>query len=133
LAAFVRGDVVVVPFPFSGEERYKRRPAIVVASWPFEASNDYLLCVISAQPANDPYILEISNSDLQRRTTVGFRKKSYIRPTYLFAADESLIAYKMGRLKADKIHAVMKAIRSVLNNETEMAPASVKEPEDDKL
>lgn len=31
MAGFVKGDVVVVPFPFSDLSRAKRRPALVVA------------------------------------------------------------------------------------------------------
>ena len=32
MARFVKGDVVVVPFPFSDLTQAKRRPALVVAS-----------------------------------------------------------------------------------------------------
>ncbi|HME56160.1 MAG TPA: hypothetical protein VKM55_28415 [Candidatus Lokiarchaeia archaeon] len=32
MAKFVKGDVVVVPFPFSNLSENKRRPALVVAS-----------------------------------------------------------------------------------------------------
>ncbi len=31
MARFIKGDVVVVPFPFSDLTRAKRRPALVVA------------------------------------------------------------------------------------------------------
>ena len=31
MAAFVKGDVVIVPFPFSDLSQAKRRPALVVA------------------------------------------------------------------------------------------------------
>lgn len=34
MARFVKGDVVVVPFPFSDLTQAKRRPALVVASLP---------------------------------------------------------------------------------------------------
>jgi mRNA interferase MazF len=117
LAAFVRGDVVVVPFPFSGEQKYKRRPAIVVACWPFGNGYDYLLCVISAQTASDPFIREVSNNDLAECTSAGFLKRSYIRPAYLFAADEGLIAYRMGRLTPEKMSEVIGAIRSIVNGD----------------
>jgi len=32
VAKFVKGDVVVVPFPFSNLSQSKRRPALVIAS-----------------------------------------------------------------------------------------------------
>ncbi len=124
---------MVVPFPFSGKQEYKRHPAVVLASWHFGNSSDYLLCVISAQSASDPYIMDVSNADLQERAGTGFHKKCFVRPAYLFAADEGLIAYKMGSLKADKMRAVMTTIRTVLNGEEETAPESLQEPEDEEL
>jgi len=38
---FVRGDVVVVPFPFSDLTQAKRRPALVIAEL---EGNDLILC-----------------------------------------------------------------------------------------
>ena len=40
---FVKGDVVVVPFPFSDLSGFKRRPALVAATIP---GNDTILCKI---------------------------------------------------------------------------------------
>lgn len=114
MAAFIRGDVVVLPFPMSSEEKFKRRPAVVVASWPYKDSSDYLVCIITTQPnGNDPYIQELENSDLRDPANGKFRKKSYIRPAYMFAADEGLILYRLGSLKPEKLAAVLKSVRSL--------------------
>ena len=60
---YARGDIVWVPFPFSAEEGYKSRPAIVMASWPCRGTTDYHLCMISTQTDTDPYLMELNNTD----------------------------------------------------------------------
>jgi len=46
LERFVKGDVVVVPFPFSDLTGAKRRPALVLAELDGE---DRILCQITSQ------------------------------------------------------------------------------------
>ena len=43
MGKFVKGDVVVVPFPFSDLSASKKRPALVVATL---TGNDVILCKI---------------------------------------------------------------------------------------
>ena len=40
MATFVKGDVVIVPFPFSDLSQAKRRPALIVA----KLRDDLILC-----------------------------------------------------------------------------------------
>jgi hypothetical protein len=46
LGRFVKGDVVVVPFPFSDLAQAKRRPALVVAEL---EGDDRILCQITSR------------------------------------------------------------------------------------
>lgn len=43
---FVKGNVVVVPFPFSDLTQAKRRPALIIAEL---EGNDLILCQITSQ------------------------------------------------------------------------------------
>ncbi|MEN6379408.1 MAG: hypothetical protein ABFD15_07510 [Methanofastidiosum sp.] len=54
MGRFVKGDVVVVPFPFADLTDSKRRPALVIAGL---IGNDILLCQITSQTINDNYQL----------------------------------------------------------------------------
>lgn len=46
MGKFVKGDVVVVPFPFSDLSASKRRPALVVATF---MGDDVILCQITSK------------------------------------------------------------------------------------
>ncbi|MFA6084453.1 hypothetical protein [Mucilaginibacter sp.] len=50
MAKFIKGDVVVIPFPFSDLSGSKRRPALVLADLP---GDDIILCQITSQQNAD--------------------------------------------------------------------------------
>jgi len=54
MGRFVKGDVVVTPFPFSDLQAAKRRPALVVATF---TGDDVLLCQITSQAVSDSYAI----------------------------------------------------------------------------
>jgi len=60
LARFVKGDVVVVPFPFSDLTQSKRRPALVIADL---TGKDIILCQITSQWINDEYAILLDDKD----------------------------------------------------------------------
>jgi len=108
LAEFVKGDVVVVPFPFSDLTHAKRRPALVVAEFD---GDDLLLCQITSQRIRDSYAVAIDEGDFE----VGsLRQRSHVRPNRLFTADRQIILYRAGRLKLEKLKEVIDRIISAL-------------------
>ena len=104
----MRGDIVVVPFPFSDLTEAKRRPALVVAELEGE---DRILCQITSQQFNDGYAISIDESDFDEGS---LRKTSNIRPNRIFTADRKIILYKAGHLKSDKINEIVKRIIDIL-------------------
>jgi mRNA interferase MazF len=106
----VKGDVVVVPFPFSDLTGAKRRPALVLAELDGE---DVILCQITSQQFMDRYAVPINESDFEE----GYlRKISNVRPNRIFTADCKIILFKTGRVKSDKINEVLKVIIDILAN-----------------
>lgn len=77
----LKGDVVVVPFPFSDLTRSKRRPALVVADLP---GDDLILCQITSRERQDPDALSLSTSSFSEGA---LPKASFARPGRLFTAD----------------------------------------------
>ncbi|MEW6711188.1 MAG: type II toxin-antitoxin system PemK/MazF family toxin [Candidatus Riflebacteria bacterium] len=101
---FVRGDIVVVTFPFSDLSLVKRRPAIVLAE---AGGDDYILSQITSQTVRDNLAIEISAADF---ACGSLKKASNVRPNRLFTADRHLILYKAGELKKEKIIEILTAV-----------------------
>lgn len=51
MAQYVKGDIVLTPFPFSDDEEFKVRPALILAALPYGSGTDYLVCIITTQSA----------------------------------------------------------------------------------
>jgi mRNA interferase MazF len=64
LAKFVKGNVVVVPFPFSDRTQAKRRPALVIAGLD---GDDVIHCQITSQAVSDQYAVSITDHDFLTR------------------------------------------------------------------
>lgn len=80
MARFVKGDVVVVPFPFSDLTQAKRRPALVVAVL---QGDDVILCQITSRTVTDRYAIVIGTDDFSMGN---LNQVSNIRPNRLFTA-----------------------------------------------
>ena len=101
---FVKGDVVVLPFPFSDLSKSKKRPALVTAVL---EGDDIVLCQITSETRNDRYSITLANSDFKKGS---LNLTSMVRPNKLFTADKSIILYRIGSLKDSKIREVEKEI-----------------------
>lgn len=108
MAKFVKGDVVVIPFPFSDLSQSKRRPALVLASL---EGDDAILCQITSKSISDRYAIQIDDSDF---VSGGLKQPSNIRPNRLFTADSHIILYRAGAIEKDKLnHAVNKVVEII--------------------
>jgi mRNA interferase MazF len=108
MARFVKGDVVIVPFPFSDLTQTKRRPALVVAILP---GDDLILCQITSQSVMDEYAVSISSEDF---ITGSLKQPSNIRPNRLFTASENIIVYKAGQISTEKLENALDKIVEIL-------------------
>ncbi len=104
---FIKGDIVVIPFPYSDLTNAKRRPALVLAE---SSYNDLILCQITSQHTSDFFSISITDADF---TQGKLQKTSNIRPNKLFTADSSIILYKAGSLKAETLNIVIDKIISL--------------------
>ena len=108
MGAFVKGDVVVAPFPFSDLSAAKKRPALVVATL---TGNDVILCQITSQAMVDSYAVPLIDRDF---TNGGLRQISNVRPNRLFTAETSIILYRAGTISVAKMQEVLTKLMQIL-------------------
>jgi len=101
---FIKGDIVVIPFPYSDLSNAKKRPALVLAE---SSLGDLILCQITSQEIKDSSSIPLSNEEF---TQGSLNKISNIRPNKLFTADSKIILYKIGSLKNQKINQIIDKI-----------------------
>ena len=108
MAKFVKGDVVVVPFPFSDLSQSKRRPALVISALD---GDDLILCQITSQTIKDKYAIAFNDNDFE---TGGLKQQSNLRPNRIFTADTHIVLYKGGSLKNAKVSEVIESIVEII-------------------
>ena len=105
---FVKGDVVVVPFPFSDLTQAKRRPALVVSVL---EGDDLILSQITSQFVKDSYAIFIEGKDFEEG---GLKQKSNVRPNRLFTSDTHIVLYRIGNLKKEKLNEIIEKIVEIV-------------------
>ena len=108
MGRFVKGDVVVLNFPFSDLSGAKRRPALVVADLD---GNDVILCQITTRSKMDAYSIYLDADDF---TDGKLAAESVVRPNKIFTADETIILYIACKINADTTKKVVKSIVDIL-------------------
>lgn len=108
MAKFVKGDVVVIPFPFSDLTQAKRRPALVIKEL---EGNDLILCQVTSQTVKDGYAVSINDSDFESGS---LKQSSNVRPNRIFTADSNLVLYKIGTLKKGKLQEIIEKIIEIV-------------------
>ena len=111
MAQYVKGNLVLTPFPFSNDEDFKVRPALILAALPYGSGTDYLVCIITTQPAPDPHLIPLTNADIDGGR---LSQNCYLRPGYVYTVGQSSIKRRLGVLKAAKQEQVTQILVSVL-------------------
>jgi mRNA interferase MazF len=108
--SYKRGEVVLVPFPFTDLTSVKQRPALVVSSDTLNQKRpDILVAAITSQvppQLAEDEILIPSKELLQW----GLPKPSVIKLTKLFSIHQSLILKSLGRATGDSLETILRKI-----------------------
>jgi mRNA interferase MazF len=104
----MRGEVVVIPFPFSDLSTIKKRPAVILIDQP---GPDVVLAAITST-GNDPNAITLGNRDFQ---TGNLNHPSYIHPTKLFTFERSQIIKTIGKITEHKRNEINSVIVALLN------------------
>lgn len=111
MAKFIKGDVVVLPFPFSDLSTSKKRPAVILSA---PQGDDYIMLQITSKNVRDRYAIPLLESDF---ASGSLHQDSNIRPNKIFTLDKKLILYKTGHIADDKLNECIRKVCSIIQND----------------
>lgn len=95
MTVYKRGDVILVPFPFSDQTAAKKRPAVIISSDAYNnISDDIVIMAITSQTEKTIRIGECLLADWR---DAGLLKPSAVKPA-ISTIEQSLVLKKLGRL-----------------------------------
>jgi len=103
----VKGDILLIPFPFTNLSGSKLRPAVVLA----ESSLDITVNFITAQLHSQ----EPTDVMLKPNSTNGLKKASLIRTSKIATLDKSLARGFLGNISPAEILDLNQKLKIVLN------------------
>jgi len=107
---FVRGDIVVLEFPFSNLIQAKRRPSLIIK---VPKGEDVIVCQITGKSYEKSVEIPIKREDFNKGN---LKVDSYMRLDKIFSVEKSLIKYKAGSLKQEKFNEIIDKICSYLKS-----------------
>ena len=107
METFVRGDIVVIPFPFSDLSHAKRRPACVVRVLDH---HELILCQITSKKPVDSFHVCIEEVDFSQGS---LSQTSYVRYHHIFTTDEAIVLYKIAKLKPKKMQQILNELANL--------------------
>ncbi len=110
MEGFVKGDVVVLEFPFSNLTQVKKRPSLIIK---VPKGDDLIVCQITGKSYEKSVEISIRKEDFAKGN---LKVESYLRLDKIFSIEKSLIKYKIGSLKQEKFDEVINEVCSFLKN-----------------
>ena len=107
---FSKGDIVIIPVPFTDNKGYKLRPAIVISNEKVHQTGDIMIVQITSKLKQDNLSISLSNDDV----TESLPAKSYIRVHKIFVLEQRLIKGKVSSLKISKYQELIHKINQII-------------------
>jgi len=111
MTAYERGDVVLVPFPFSNQTDAKKRPAVIISSDAYNnISSDIVIMAITSQTEKTIGIGECLIHDWR---DAGLLKPSAIKPA-ISTIEQTLVLKKLGKISLQDLTSMDTALKEFL-------------------
>jgi mRNA interferase MazF len=112
-----RGNIVLIRFPFTDLSSSKRRPALILATYPPDVIVAFISSVAPTVPELSDVLLQPSSPNFM---STGLKKTSVIRLRKLATLEQSLITRLLGRLDQSLLTAVDQALLEALEVDKEL-------------
>ena len=110
MEGLVKGDIIVIDFPFSNLKESKRRPVLVLR---VPKGGDVIVCQITGSSYEKPVEIQINQSDFKQGS---LKRDSFVRIDKIGSIEKSLVKYKIGSLKQEKFNNILDEVCYFLRN-----------------
>jgi len=100
----VKGDIIVIDFPFSNLKESKRRPVLILK---VPKGGDIIVNQITGSSYEKSVEIKITDKDFKKGT---LKKESFVRIDKLASIEKSLIKYKLGSIESKKFNEILDKI-----------------------
>jgi mRNA interferase MazF len=107
---FSKGDIVIIPVPFTDNRGYKLRPAVVISNDTVHQTGDVMIVQITSKRKQDNLSISLTNNDVTENLPV----KSYIRAHKIFVLEQKLIKGIVSHLKPSKYTELTQIINQII-------------------
>ena len=111
---FSRGDIILIPFPFTDQTDSKPRPAVVISNSSVNKTRDIILAQITSSLHNDEFSFTINDNQV----TKSLQQHCEIRCHKVFTAEKYLVKGKISKFKPEEYEKVFAKIVSFLQADT---------------
>ena len=101
-----KGDIILLPFPFTDLSGNKTRPALILISNSLDVTVAFITTQLGWQEANDLLI--------SANTTTGLKRNSLIRLSKLATIDSGLVLGKLGEISKSELIEIDKNLIEIL-------------------
>ncbi len=106
-----KGDIILVPFPFTDLSTTKLRPAVVL--WVDSSGIDITVCFISSQNvsniSSEEFIIETTDPEFSQ---TGLKVTSKVRVSRIVTIERNLITRKLGKLETNLLQKLDNGLRN---------------------
>ncbi len=106
----VKGDIIVIDFPYSNLQFYKRRPVLILK---IPKGEDIIVLQITSDSYEKSVEIAIKKEDFDKGN---LRVESYLRLDKIFSIEKSLIKYKIGSLKNERFNEILDKVCTYLKS-----------------
>ncbi|HZK60998.1 MAG TPA: type II toxin-antitoxin system PemK/MazF family toxin [Anaerovoracaceae bacterium] len=111
---FKQGDIVLVKFPFTNLEYFKRRPVLVISGDSFNSkTSDIIVCGITSNLSHKDFYVLINNDDLVDGSLI---KESIVKTSHIATLSKSIVIKKIGTIRHDTMVHILEELNNVLRN-----------------
>jgi len=106
----VKGDIIIIEFPFSNLKDSKRRPVLVLK---VPKGEDVIVNQITGSSYEKDVEMPISDNDFSNGS---LKRNSFVRIDKIGSIEKTLIKYKIGSLKHNKFNEILNRVVEFLKD-----------------